>query len=230
MSHPSVKGALDRAGLNLSAALPRERYDALVPAPWRAAALLPAARVAWVAASGGGALWEAFRAAPEARDESDPLDAYTARVLAEAVAGLEAWGRCARALLAFEQRGGVFADFVALGRAAGLGAPSRLGLLVHPEYGPWMSIRGVLLSDEPVPTAAPLEGFDPCPDCAAPCARACHGAALLPGGFDVPRCAATRAVEPACALRCDARRACPLGVRHAYPPAAEAHHMRTSGA
>lgn len=52
-------------------------------------------------------------------------------------------GGAARSVYAFEKRGGVYADFVALAEASGLGAPSRLGLWLHPEFGPWMSIRAI---------------------------------------------------------------------------------------
>lgn len=212
---------LSAAGLNLRGCLSIERYDALVPAAWRARKLLPAARSALVLAAGGRALFEAFGASPEAGRARDPLDAYTRRVAeaaAEAVAG--------RAVFAFERRARSFADFVALARAAGLGAPSRLGLLLHPEFGPWMSIRAVLLTPLALPAGEPLADFDPCPGCAAPCARACRGGAFDGGPFDVARCAATRSQEPACRLRCDARRTCVIGPQHGYVEAAEAHHMR----
>jgi hypothetical protein len=46
--------------------------------------------------------------------------------------------------------------------------------------------------------------------------------------FSIRRCASARQREPRCRLRCDARRACVLGPEHAYPEAAEAHHMRSA--
>ncbi len=238
------------AGMGLLGVLAATRYDALVPAAWRTPALRPGARSALVVASGGRALFDAFSAASEAalarpkaaqraegersRRSNDPLDAYSRRVV-EAAAGRLGGG--ARALFAFERRGGVYADFVALGQAAGLGAPSRLGLLLHPEFGPWMSIRAVLLTEREVAETGPASGFDPCSGCPAPCVRACRGAAVPAAargfdsarlGFDVAACRATRASDPGCRLRCDARRACVIGPDHAYSPEAEAHHMRAS--
>jgi epoxyqueuosine reductase QueG len=153
------------------------------------------------------------------------VDSHTREALEGAVAWLHAAGQRAAAAYAHEQRAGAVADFVALGAAAGLGAPSRLGLLVHPIYGPWISLRALLFTGLPLRTTAPRPGFDPCRGCPAPCAAACHGGALPPAGFDVRRCAATRLAQPACARRCDARRACVLGREHAYAEAAEAHHM-----
>ncbi|HEX5068152.1 MAG TPA: hypothetical protein VFY49_18675, partial [Myxococcota bacterium] len=95
-----------------------------------------------------------------------------------------------------------------------------------PVYGPWLSLRAVLLSRLDWPAAGPLRGFDPCRGCPAPCAATCHGAAVAAGGFDVSRCASARVSDPRCASRCDARHACVLGQAHAYRPEAEAHHMR----
>jgi epoxyqueuosine reductase QueG len=114
---------------------------------------------------------------------------------------------------------------VALGRAAGLGAASRLGLLLHPEFGPWMSLRAVVLTPLELPESGPLTDFDPCGGCAAPCASACRGSAIADDRFDVARCAATRLREAGCRSRCDARRACVIGPEHGYAAAAEAHHM-----
>jgi hypothetical protein len=141
-----------------------------VPNAWRSAAVLPRARTAIVVASGGRALWDAFARAPEFGTAVDPLDAYTRRVTETAAEQLESRWDGARAVFAFERRGGEYADFVELGRLAGLGAPSRLRLLLHPLYGPWMSLRAIVLTraDWQTSPRAPL-AFDPCPDCPAPC-------------------------------------------------------------
>lgn len=218
-----IPQGLRAAGLNLLGCLSRPRYDALVPEAWRAERLLPVARSVLVVASGGRALFAAFRRSPEAQREPDPLDAFTRRVV-EAAA--EQLGGPWRALFAHERRGGVFADFVALGRAAGLGEPSRLGLLLHPVYGPWLSIRALILTPRQRPETPPLADFAPCRGCPAPCGAACPGGAVAPAGFDVTACVATRRREPACGSRCAARRACVVGPQHAYTAQAEALHMR----
>ncbi len=213
---------LDAAGLNVRGCLSAARYDERVPAAWRAARLCPGARSAVVVGNGGPAHFRAFRAAPEARGRRDPLDRFTRRVVLEA-AGALAEGSVP--LLYAERRGGRFADFVALGEAAGLGAPSRLGLLLHPEYGPWLAIRALVLTPLALPETRPLAGFAPCEGCPAPCAAACPGAAVPASGFDAGACARTRAALPACRARCAARNACVVGPEHAYGPEAEAHHM-----
>ena len=220
-----IETALDAAGLNLRGALSAARYDAIVPAVWRTAALLPAARTALVVGSGGRALWDALRTAPEFEAVSDPVDTYTARVLDALARDLIRAGHRSRALYPLERRGGKWADFVALGREAGLGVFSRLGLLLHPIYGPWLSIRAVLLTGLECPLGAPIRDFDPCEGCAAPCVEACPGGAVGPERISASICYATQRTEPACALRCAARHACVLGPEQAYSVEAEAHHM-----
>ena len=200
------------------------RYDAAVPEPWRTRALLPGARSALLLASGGDALWRALRSAPR-HEEPHPVDAHCRRALAGAAASLARVGAAAGVHFAFEQRGGCYADFVELGRQAGLGAPSRLGLLLHPEFGPWLSIRALVLTDLAVPETPPRPDFDPCAACSAPCESACPSGAPGPSGFDLAACDRGREREAACRTHCAARRACPVGSQHAYPRETEAHHM-----
>jgi len=219
-----LDAVLAEAGWNLRGVLPIARYDALVADPWRSDVLRPGARSALVLGSGGRALWQAFVRSPELGRAPDPLDAFCERVAEEAARLLEG-----RAVLSHQARQVGFADLVALAVAAGFGVPSRLAMLVHPEYGPWLSIRAVILTPRQLAATAPLGGFDPCNGCPAPCADACHGAAVAPQGFQIQRCAEARGREPACVARCDARRACVLGREHAYRPETEAHHMRLSG-
>jgi hypothetical protein len=227
MAPPLVEteAALDAAGLNLRGALSAARYDALVPEAWRTGVLLPEARTVLVVGSGGRALWSALRAAPEFAAGSDPVDTYTARVVGDLARGLSGAGHPSCGLYPLERRGGAWADFVALAREAGLGASGRLGLLIHPIYGPWLSIRAVLLTSLACPAGAPISGFDPCSGCAAPCAEACPGNAISAEGISARVCYETQRTEPACALRCNARRACVVGPEHAYAIEAEAHHM-----
>jgi hypothetical protein len=220
--------ALDRGGLNVRAAIPIDRYDALVPPAFRSDRLLPGAASTLVIGSGGRALFAAFLAAPEGAGERDPLDTYTARVVSEAVRNLERAGIASRVVHALEDREGRFADLVALGRAAGLGWPSRLGLLLNPHFGPWMSLRAVLLSTADFEIKRELPDCGPCADCPAPCAVACPGAAVVETRFDVSRCEETRRTTAGCRHRCAARRACPIGLDHAYTERAESHHMDAS--
>jgi epoxyqueuosine reductase len=214
--------SLARAGLGLTGSLPIAAYDALVSPAWRSAALAPGARGALVVGNAGRSLWDAFEASPERALPDAPLDRYTRRVLA-GVASL--WDPPAAIGFYAERREGVYLPLVALARRAGFGSPGRVGVLIHPEFGPWIALRAVLLVSESLPeTSAPP--FDPCTGCPAPCVTACVGVAVGEYGLDTRRCYDTRLADPACAGACAARSACVVGPEHAYPAAQLAHHMK----
>jgi hypothetical protein len=230
--------------VNVAGVLSASDYDRRVPDGWKTRDLLPSARAAVVLGTGGRTFFRAFQAAhrgegpgdafaPGARD-CDPLDSFLTRVVEEAARDERSRGGQAAAAYAHERRrgGGVgaarFADFVELAAAAGLGAPSRLALLVHREFGPWLGIRAVLLLARSLPPTRPDPDFTPCTGCPAPCETACPGAAVPSRGFDLACCTATTAREPTCRVGCAARRACVVGPEHRYSEDAEAWHRRAA--
>jgi epoxyqueuosine reductase len=227
---------LERGGMNLAGVLPADRYDVLVPRAWHIREILPRARSVVVLGSAGPAFYRAAMRWQEepGRASSHPLDEFCESLLREAVARLGREGFGATFFCYWESRGvggerPVFADFVALGRACGLGAPSRLGQLLHPRHGPWFAIRSLLFTEKQLPDCPELpRAFDPCSQCPAPCIEACHGHAIDPdrSGFGLDACARARQEDPRCASRCDARLACPLGVDSVYDSLELAHHMR----
>jgi hypothetical protein len=155
----------------------------------------------------------------------DPLDRYTAlRVHDIRDAWIDA-GHPSVSVFYWEQRAGQYADFRHIASAAGLGAPSKLGLLLHPRYGPWISIRALVFTAKPLPpTEVPT--FDPCTGCHAPCEAACPGKAVgLP--FDTAACSEMRQ-QPRCRSRCDARHACIIGRDYAYGEAVETFHANAT--
>jgi epoxyqueuosine reductase len=60
-------------------------------------------------------------------------------------------------------------------------------LLVTPEYGTRVRIRGMFIEAELEPTG-PLVGFDPCHGCDMPCHRACPRDAFRSGSFERAYC------------------------------------------
>jgi len=221
VSTAAAVALLERGGLGVHGAVALESYDALVPPAWRSAAVAPAARGVLVVGNGGRRLWERFEAAPERRLARDPLDAYVRRLLEQASQGF-----APRAFVGFyaDRRGGAYLPLVALAQRAGFGAPGRLGVLIHPRFGPWLAIRAVLLVPEALAPAEPAP-FDPCTGCPAPCASACVGGAVGARTLDSEKCYATRLADPRCAGACAARSACVVGPEHAYSAAQLAHHM-----
>lgn len=220
---PELVPELRAAGFDLTAVVSVERYDALVPASWRTAALLPGARAAVLLGCGGPDFFRAARGAPEWRDGSDPIDRFARRC---AEAQRDAWrsaGWPTQCYAYTDQRDGQFADFSALAVAGGLGVPSRLGILLHPQHGPWWSLRTLLLTHRPLAPSPPLP-WQPCDGCPAPCAEACVADdVVLSTGFDVAACFRTRGDVAACRTRCAARRACVVGRDSQYDAEAEAY-------
>ncbi len=229
---PALGRALAPFGLNLIGVTTPGAYDALVPATHRLAATTAGAIV--VIGNGGGGFWRAYRdhvaRRPEDAELAHPLDAFTARVLtAYALPVAERLGGRPALRLPFEEAA-VPLSFVHLAEAAGLGRRSLLGVLVHPEFGPWMALRGAILVDAASPAARPAAGFDPCASCRdRPCVAACPGAAVShPAGWDVPTCLAFRVErggDNPCVDRCHARVACVYGRHHRYPDDALAYHQ-----
>lgn len=229
-----IRDRAARWGLNLVAALAVTRYDAAVPEAARLGPIEPRARTVVVIGNGGGEFWSYYqrylKLHPEHAARAHPLDDYTrALVNDELVTGLASRETYARALFPFVEEP-VHLRFMDLARLAGLGAPSLLGLLVHPEYGPWIALRAALLMELEFEAAGPALNFDPCPQCASrACIAACPTAAVSLAGWDAHGCADYRIAAPAaCAGACHARRACVLAPQARYPADELAYHQERS--
>lgn len=188
--------------------------------------LLPGARGALIAGSGGPAFFGRFAASTEAADgATDPLDRYTGRVVECAVGeALEPLG--VQRAVHFPFGTSPIIPFQRLGRAAGLGGPGPLGLQIHPIYGAWWAYRTLVVIDRALPVRPPPG--DGCDGCTAPCVAACPGAAVARSGFVVTACHAHRLIAPPCRLSCDARVACVRGPEHRYTDVELAFHMAAS--
>lgn len=227
--HPfleALRVAATRAALPLAGTVDVARYDAAAPETGRLRARYPGARSAVVLAQGGPEFWERFAAARAGwrRVPADPLDAWTRTVAADVVA-------CAQASVPLPCRllfpTDAAVDFRHLGRLAGLGVPSRLGMLMHPEFGSWLALRAAVLVPATLPPTPGLDAFAPCETCAdRPCEAACPAAAVSERGWDAAACMAHRLrPDETCASGCHARLACPVGADRMLPEAARRHHQ-----
>jgi len=224
----TIADGLAPFGLNLVGVAPVATYDALVPERYR---LGSAARAVMVVGNGGGTFWQAFRARtdgePALARRAHPLDDFTRDVIEHhALPALSGAGVRADVRFPFDDATPPL-SFVHLAEAAGLGRRGLLGILLHPEYGPWMALRAAFLLDAPTRAARPADGFEPCATCAErPCIAACPGAAVSLAGWNVERCVSHRlAADGNCDDACHARVACVYGRGHVYPPAASAYHQ-----
>ncbi len=211
-----LTASLAPAGLNLIGVADVAAWDAAAPERHRSAVVAPGARSIVVVANGGRAAWSAFVADLE-RDAAvlvghrHPFDAWCAarvRAADDDAGGARAWFFAAA-------ESEIHLDFRRLAALAGLGVRSRLGLLLHPEFGPWVGLRAAAFVDEVLPVVPPPRAV-PCDTCARPCVEACPGAAFPDGAWNVDACTAFHVVSTACARTCHARVACPEGAAHRY--------------
>ncbi|MGO9741151.1 MAG: hypothetical protein ACLPN5_06490 [Roseiarcus sp.] len=209
----TLSDAIVRAGLVELAAAGLE--------PSERAGALASVRTVVLVGMAGRAPWAAFAASPEFSDGAPhPLDRWSRRVVA-------ALARELGALPLFPFDGPPYLPFQAWARRAGSAFASPLGLGVHRRYGLWHGFRGALGFAEALDI--PAAGREnPCDACAGrPCLSACPVGAFTLSGYDVEACAAwlrERGVD--CRHRgCLARRACPLGLEHAYAPEQASFHM-----
>lgn len=164
--------------------------------------------------------WPHVTAQPEFNGRPDPLDRWSARVIAALAARFHA-----QPLFPFG--GPPHRPFYAWALRTGRAWPSPVTLLVHDTAGLMLSYRGALALpdrlDLPQPPARP------CDTCAKPCLTACPPGALTAKGYDLPACHGFLDTAPGqgcmsggCRVRC----ACPVSQSYARLPEQSAYHMR----
>jgi ferredoxin len=188
--------------------------------------LLPDCQTAIVFANGGRDLWTHFledlRANPSHLTETaHPLDDFIGRWIQSVDPNPDStrrWIQCA-------EEADVFIDFRPLAVSAGLGTSSLLGLIIHPEYGLWVSMRAVLLSTEILEATTTKTKPSPCVQCVdRPCISACPANAVTLSGWSVQQCATFHGESTLCANQCHSRQACPVGVSHRHSDLQHTYH------
>ncbi len=232
----AVTAALVPFGLNLIGTTSVAHYETLVPPQYHVNALLPQAKSIVVIGNGGGEFWRGFRLYCKQHpgymeERAHPLDDYTVKLIETTLTPLlQTSGRAYRYLYPF-QFWTEPVSFMHLARAAGLAGPSILGVIIHPEYGPWMALRAALLIDQDLSTSSQTPGFDPCPTCTErPCISTCPAQAISEEkNWDIPACVQHRLRVPEdCVDYCRARFDCVYGRAHRYPLDELQYHQRQS--
>lgn len=156
-------------------------------------------------------LWPIFRRAldadPKLRACADPVDNYVTQAVGEAVGELSLhnevrWAHALEPAPLPIQR---------VAHAAGLAqlAPSHLS--VHPEHGPWIALRAVVVMDAQGPEGPPQPAPDPCAGCDKPCLGALQRAIAATGAAE------QRApLEQFWGAWLAVRDACPIGTSSRY--------------
>jgi hypothetical protein len=218
-------------GLNLVAALPSQRYDAVASSAYRASAISRECRSIVLIGNGGPNFWHAFKAYVAKNSgwlkRRHPLDDFTREVIErEVVEPIRRHGRVCDVV--YPSGNGPTLNFMQLATLAGLASPSIIGVVVNPAFGPWIAFRAALLMDCHIDHPGDAIGFDPCPTCATrACIASCPASAVsFPSGWDIPRCVDHRIKSyPDCASGCHSRTACVLSPDQRYPDDELVYHQ-----
>lgn len=235
-------------GLNLFGLVDASRFDACQPCEQRVGNRLPGCGTIVVLGTGGRAFWQQYaqstgtlaaanHAAPANHANGSALGSAVGESVAHgsagpasapspdafAAAGVQAVAavlatarvRCQAVVFPPSPRWNVGR----LGECAGFGTVSPVsGLLLHPEFGPWLRVRGaVLVEGKPfgaIRDASISDRFQPCCSCERPCVTACPaGVHDGRGHQDLAACGSHRN-GGGCEQICASRSACPLGAEH----------------
>ncbi len=224
VDHPlfeTVRSEAELRGFNLVAAVSAAEFDRCQPAGRRSRDLAPDCGTILVLGTGGCSWWDRFCA-----DEGEPrvpspnyhpINLWSQSQGRELLALLESQG-CQGKIVQPDDKKSI--NFIQLAESSGLGVVSPvIGLILHPEYGPWVSMRlAILLDGEPFGSCppSPLLEYDPCCACERPCVEACPVEAIDGfGGQRFERCGTHRHLG-GCLEGCDVRRACVEGLSDSY--------------
>ncbi|MDP3939451.1 MAG: hypothetical protein Q8R92_15130 [Deltaproteobacteria bacterium] len=214
-------------GLDLVGVVDAAAYDRAAPSGHRIGEVWPGTGVAVVIGSAGPLYWSRFRVARPGtlppKGQGDPLDDFTIESVAPLRAMLRAAGYAEQTLYPFFGADHAL-SFRALGSAAGFGAMSVLGLVIHPAFGPWIAARAAILTDAPLEVTRPLDSFDPCRDCPAPCIAVCPGGAFPEGRWAAEPCLAAKRAQEVCRSSCLSRIHCVYGEEYQYGPEEMAYY------
>ncbi|MBL8726033.1 MAG: hypothetical protein JNK49_18450 [Planctomycetes bacterium] len=194
----------NRFGLNLFGVVDTERFDACQPPDQRIRSRWPGCGTVVVLGSGGREFWQRFAQACRDAGAQKTLPAPGPQQFAsQCVQHVAGCFHRAAVRVGVVEPTGPCPSLLRLAEAAGFGTVSPVnGLLVHPHYGPWVSLRAALLFEGrpfgPVADAAVTDRFQPCCSCKQPCRTACTE----------PECAADGS---GCRCRC------PVGSEHRVP-------------
>jgi len=179
----------------------------------------------------GGNMWHHFSRSPEYSDGSEnPLDRWTVRQLQNLTAG--------QGCTVFHPSHRPYWPFQKIARKCVGIKPSPLGIMIHPEFGLWHGLRGLLVFEEAHEFTSQIKELavgaetliHPCDSCELrPCLSACPVSAFENDTLNVDACFAHLDSDrhPDCmTLGCRARDACPVGVEHRNGPEQIGFHMK----
>ncbi len=227
-----INGNCSPFGLNLIKVLSAERANEAMAGPLKVHNLMPGAGSVVMIGNYGGRMWEILQADMEADPSKydghrDPVDDLSAEAIEAAVEELAGSGLRARAVYPWRQEACGWLPFQSWAPACGFGKMGLVGVVVHPEYGPWLSFRGAIILDAELEPDPPLEDFEPCAGCEAPCIEECPAGAVSREGCNVQKCLGARLFDSRCEMRCAAREACVYGGEYRFSREQITYHSFT---
>jgi epoxyqueuosine reductase len=219
------------SGFNLVCRIRASKYDQHVLPNRRASNLMPNAKSVILVGFTGRGFWETLqrflKENPGFRDtREDWIDDYTLLQFMSTAEIFE-YEKVNYTMSFPFGSAGLALDFSKLSELGGVGVKSLMGILIHPEYGLWISLRGAIVTDlEFAYYDEPLSSFNPCPECSKPCISACPANTVSENGWDYNACMKFRLSDDTCRDNCTSRRACPYGKEHQYSEEQLAHHHK----
>lgn len=208
-------------GFNLTLTIDPAKYNNTAGISKKTESLFPGAKSIILTGFGGKGFWTIFQhfltGNPEFREKNiNLIDNYSVLKIHEACAVLDKNKVSYKRVYPFGENA-LDLNFLRLGELGGAGVPSLLGILLHPVYGPWISLRGAIITDmELREYGGNLSNFSPCPPCDKPCISACPIKTISESGWDWEACMKYRISDKTCEGSCASRRACPYGRDEQY--------------
>jgi methylmalonic aciduria homocystinuria type C protein len=215
-----IAGAASNAGLDLAAAFPVSAYNRSVPAGYG----LPdfgRNRPVGIVLGNSRSLWPKFLEALKDSEELDeaehPLNAYVTDTVGRLLQALPVshevrWAHASEPSPVAMQQAAMI---------AGLAHTSPSYLSIHPEHGPWIGLRAVVVLDLEWESGDPAPAPDPCTPCPKPCLPALNRA--VAASKQAP---AGKKVSSNWRLWLAVRDACPLGRSSRYSDEQCEYHYR----
>ena len=226
-----LRNSFGEAGFNLVVKIKSGEYD-IASNKGNSHGFVKGAKSIILAGFAGGAFWTVFNRFldnnPGFREKhEDLIDNYSKLIFSRISAILdEEKGIFHKTVFPFGEDA-LAIDFLKLAMLGGVGVPSILGILINPEYGTWISLRGAIITNlEFDDYDLPLEWFDPCPSCPKPCITACPANTVSDKGWDWESCMKFRISFDTCSQKCASRIACPYGQKHMYMEDQIAYHHK----
>lgn len=228
----AIKSYLHESGFNLVVRIKSSEYDKIAAPKMSSDNFVTGARSIILAGFAGNKFWKLFQSFldenPEFTDKyEDLIDTYTTLKFKHVPFILDTLRDSDYKTVFPFGKDGYDVDFVKLGKLGGAGVPSLLGILIHPEYGTWISLRGAVITTlEFEDYDRPLDTFNPCPSCSKPCIDACPANTISVRGWDWESCMRFRISRDICTDKCASRLICPYGNEHRYTDGQILYHHR----